>query len=285
METISETNNSINTNTNTNGKKKIKLHPIKLKMKKSESQPNLLNNKRNRILSSLNPGKNDINNNIKNKVEKKLFNNANDYQFLYKDIRNTHFVVLWVKYLRNYLYSPGQVQHLGFSIPSFYEKDLESFLKKKFNDKYKKIKSAKKSVDIFEKKDKWKNLNMSNESRNNRYNEYLPHIIQRNDRYLNNENKTNNNSAMSLKSRYLHPFKYNYRKVTMDNGNVIKQRYLKYDDEITLKSPSLLFSSNKYIDKCNIKNYNNVKEYLNIPNAFDFVKWQSRLRSYEKPIK
>lgn len=283
MEVISETNNSLNTN-NTNLKKKIKLHPIKLKMKKSESQPNLLTNKKNRILSSINPRKIEINNNIKNKVEKKLFNNANDYQFLYKDIRNTHFVVLWVKYLRNYLYSPGPVQHLGISAPSFYEEDLEVF-RKRFNAQNKKLKSANKSANIFEKKDKWNNLSMSNESRNNRYNEYLPHIIQRNDRYLNNENKTNDNSAMSIKSRYLHPFKYNYRKVTMDNGSIIKQRYLKYDDEKTLKSPSLLFSSNKYIDKCNIKNYNNVKEYLNIPNAFDFVKWQSKLRSYEKPIK
>ena len=283
MEVINETNNSINTN-KTNNKKKIKLHPIKLKMKKSESQPNLLNNKKNRILSSINPRKNEINNNIKNKVEKKLFNNANDYQFLYKDIRNTHFVVLWVKYLRNYLYSPGPIQRSGVSAPSFYEKDLESF-RKRFNSINKKLKSANKSIDLFEKKEKWKNLSMSKESRNNRYNEYLPHIIQRNDRYLKNENKTNNISAMSIKSRYLHPFKYNYRKVTMDNGNVIKQRYLKYDDEKTLKSPSLLFSSNKYIDKCNIKNYNNVKEYLNFPNAFDFVKWQSILRSYENHIK
>ena len=284
MEVINETNNNVNTN-NTNGKKKIKLHPIKLRMKKSESQPNLLNNKKNRILSSIHPIKNEINNNIKNKMEKKLFNNANDYQFLYKDIRNTHFVVLWVKYLRNYLYSPGPVQHLGFSAPSFYEKDLELF-RKRFNDKNKKLKSVNKSVDIFEKKEKWKNLNMSNESRNNRYNEYLPHIIDRNDRYLDNENKlSDKNSAMSLKSRYLHPFKYNFRKVTMDNGNVIKQRYLKYDDEKTLKSPSLLFSSNKYNDKCNIKNFNSVKEYLNMANAFDFVKWQSKLRTYEKPIK
>ena len=31
--------------------------------------------------------------------------------------------------------------------------------------------------------------------------------------------------------------------------------------------------------------FNNVKDYLNMANAFDFVKWQGKLRSYEKPIK
>ena len=279
MEPINEINNSLNTS-NTNNKKIIKLQPIKFKMRKSESQPNLFHNKKNRVLSSINQKQNDP---IKNKVEKKLFNNANDYQFLYKDIRNTRFVVLWVKYLRNFPYNPGPVRHLGVSAPSFYEQDLESF-RKRFNSKKKTIKKNNKSFD-GEEKNKWNNLSMSNEMRNNRYNEFLPHIISRNDRYLQNENKSEINEKMNMKSRYLHPFKYNYRKVTMDNGNIIKQRYLKFDNEKTLKTPSLLFSSNKFNDKCNIKNFNNVKDYLNMANAFDFVKWQGKLRSYEKSIK
>ena len=284
MKKLNDTNNTINTHI-TNFKKMIKLQPLKLKMKKNESQPNLFQNKNSRVLSSINLKQNEP---IKNKIEKKLFNNANDYQFLYKDIRNTRFVVLWVKYLRNFPYKPGPVQHLGVSEPSFYQEDLEYFLKR-FNKKKKIIKKINKSMD-GEEKIKWNNLSMSNEMRNKRYNEFLPHIITRNDRYLKNENKSsdnndnNNSDIMSIKSRYLHPFKYNYRKVTMDNGNVIKQRYLKYDDKKTLKSPSLLFSSNKYNDKCNIKNFNNVKEYLNMENAFNFVKWQSKLRSYENPI-
>ena len=279
MEPINETNNSLNTS-NTNNKKIIKLGAIKFKMKKSESQPNLFQNKKNRVLSSINQKQNDP---IKNKVEKKLFNNANDYQFLYKDIRNTRFVVLWVKYLRNFPYNPGPVRHLGVSAPSFYEQDLESF-RKRFSAKKKTTKKNNKSFD-GEEKNKWNNLSMSNEMRNKRYNEFLPHIISRNDRYLQNENKSEKNEKINMKSRYLHPFKYNYRKVTMDNGNIIKQRYLKFDNEKTLKTPSLLFSSNKFNDKCNIKNFNNVKDYLNMANAFDFVKWQGKLRSYEKPIK
>ena len=279
MEPINETNKNIITS-NTNTKKIIKLNPIKIKMKKSESQPNLFQNKKNRILSSANQNQNEQ---LKNIVEKKLFNNANDYQFLYKDIRNTRFVVLWVKYLRNFPYNPGPIQHLGVLAPSFYEEDLELF-RKRFNAKKKTINKANKSI-FGEEKNKWNNLSMSNEMRNKRYNEFLPHIISRNDRYLKNENNSDNNEMMKMKSRYLHPFKYNYRKVTMDNGNIIKQRYLKYDDEKTLKAPSLLFSSNKYNDKCNIKNFNCVKDYLNMANAFDFVKWQSKLRSYEKPIK
>ena len=279
MEQINETNNNLNTS-NTNNKKIIKLQPIKFKMKKSESQPNLFQNKKNRVLSSINQKQNDP---IKNKVEKKLFNNANDYQFLYKDIRNTRFVVLWVKYLRNFPYNPGPVRHLGVSAPSFYEQDLESF-RKRFSAKKKTTKKNNKSFD-GEEKNKWNNLSMSNEMRNKRYNEFLPHIISRNDRYLQNENKSEKNEKINMKSRYLHPFKYNYRKVTMDNGNIINQRYLKFDNEKTLKTPSLLFSSNKFNDKCNIKNFNNVKDYLNMANAFDFVKWQGKLRSYEKPIK
>ena len=275
MEKINENNITENS---TETKRKIKLPQIRLKMKKSESQPNLFNNKKTRVLSSINS--NDANLD-KNKIEKKLFNNANDYQFLYKDIRNTRFVVLWVKYLRNFPYNPGPIRHLGVSPPSFYEKDLEFFLKKCKNNK---LKKKNKSIDDIDYR-KWNNLNMSNEDRNKKYNEFLPHIIQRNDRYLKNENTFgSNNDLMNKKSRYLHPFKYNYRKVTMDNGNIVKQRFLKYDDEKTLKYPSLLFSSNKYIDKCNIKNYNNVKEYLNMENAFDFVKWQSKLRTYEKPV-
>ena len=126
---------------------------------------------------------------------------------------------------------------------------------------------------------------MSNEIKNKRYNDFLPHIIHRNDRYLENENKSYDNNNIIKKSRYLHPFIYKYRNVSMDNGKVIKQKYLKYDDSKTLKSPSLLFSSNKYNDKCNIKNFNNYKDYLNIDHAVDFVKWQSKLRSYERPIK
>ena len=275
MELPNENNNNNNNNNsinNTENKKKKRLQPIKIQLKRNQNQPNFKNNK-NRLLSSINP------NNEKTK-EKKLFNNANDYQFLYKDIRNTRFVVLWVKYLRNFPYNPGPVQHLGVSAPSFYEEDLESFLKK--NKVKKKI--LKKIDKSKEKIDKWKNLNMSNEMKNKRYNEFLPHIIHRNDRYLNDENKSydhNDNNDIIKKSRYLHPFKYNFRKVSMDNGKIIRQRYLKYDDEKTLKSPSLLFSSNKYNDKCNIKNYNNVKNYLNMANACDFVKWQSKLRTYE----
>ena len=273
MELSNENNNNNNNNSiNTTETKKKKLQPIKIKLKRNQSQPNFKNNK-NRVFSSINS------NNEKTK-EKKLFNNANDYQFLYKDIRNTRFVVLWVKYLRNFPYNPGPVQHLGVSAPSFYEEDLESFLKK--NKVKKKI--LKKIDKSNEKVYKWKNLNMSNEMKNKRYNEFLPHIIHRNDRYLNDENKSydhNDNNDIIKKSRYLHPFKYNFRNVSMDNGKIIRQRYLKYDDEKTLKSPSLLFSSNKYNDKCNIKNYNNVKDYLNMANACDFVKWQSRLRTYE----
>jgi len=277
MEIINETNNTIKTNT-IESKKKIKLQPLNLKLKKSESQPNLFKKNKSRVLSSIN-AKNEQN---INKAEKKLFNNANDYQYLYKDIRNTRFVVLWVKYLRNFPYNPGPVQHLGVNAPSFYEEDLESFRKKK-NFKQRILKKIEKSNDGT---NKWKNLNMSNEIKNKRYNEFLPHIIHRNDRYLQNENKSNDNyDTMSKKSRYLHPFKYNYRNVSMDDGNIIKQKYIKYDDEKTLKSPSLLFSSNKYIDKCDIKNFNNVKDYLNMANAFDFVKWQSKLRTYESPIK
>ena len=273
MELSNENNNNNNNNSiNTTETKKKKLQPIKIKLKRNQSQPNFKNNK-NRVFSSINS------NNEKTK-EKKLFNNANDYQFLYKDIRNTRFVVLWVKYLRNFPYNPGPVQHLGVSAPSFYEEDLESFLKK--NKVKKKI--LKKIDKSNEKVYKWKNLNMSNEMKNKRYNEFLPHIIHRNDRYLNDENKSydhNDNNDIIKKSRYLHPFKYNFRNVSMDNGKIIRQRYLKYDDEKTLKSPSLLFSSNKYNDKCNIKNYNNVKDYLNMANACDFVKWQSKLRTYE----
>ena len=56
----------------------------------------------------------------------------------------------------------------------------------------------------------------------------------------------------------MHPFSYKHRKVTMADGKVINQRYIKYDDEKTLKFPSLIFSSNKYNDKCPIKNYNNI---------------------------
>lgn len=269
MELTNENNNYNNNIKTIENKKKKKLQPIKSKLKRNESQPNL-KNKKNRLLSSINP-------NNENNKEKKLFNNANDYQFLYKDIRNTRFVVLWVKYLRNFPYNRGPVQHLGVSAPSFYEKDLESFLKK-----YKVKKKILKKVDKSnEKIDKWQNLNMSNEIRNKRYNEFLPHIIHRNDRYLKDENKSYDNNNIINKSRYLHPFKYNYRNVSMDDGKIIKQKYLKYDDEKTLKSPSLLFSSNKYNDKCNIKNYNNVKNYLNMVNACDFVKWQSKLRAYE----
>ena len=122
MELTNENNNYNNNIKTIENKKKIKLQPIKYKLKRNESQPNL-KNKKNRLLSSINP-------NNENNKEKKLFNNANDYQFLYKDIRNTRFVVLWVKYLRNFPYNRGPVQHLGVSAPSFYEKDLESFLKK-----------------------------------------------------------------------------------------------------------------------------------------------------------
>ena len=68
----------------------------------------------------------------------------------------------------------------------------------------------------------------------------------------------------------------------MADGKVINQRYIKYDDEKTLKFPSLIFSSNKYNDKCPIKNYNNIKDYLNAPNASEFVKWQSKLRDYKQ---
>ena len=280
MELINETNNSTNTNVS-EIKKKIKLKPINLKMRKSESQPNLLKNNKNRAISSINP---KFNYQSKNNTEKKLFNNANDFQFLYKDIRNTRFVVLWVKYLRNFPYSPGPIQHLGVSAPSFYEADLKSY-KKRFSVKNKIIKKIN-NISEGKEKDKWKNLSMSKEMINKRYNEFLPHIIQQNDRYIKNENKLNdNNDTMNIKSRYLHPFKYNYRKVTMVDGKVIKQKYLKYDDSKTLKSPSLLFSSNKYNDKCNIKNFNNYKDYLNIDHAVDFVKWQSKLRSYETPIK
>ena len=205
MEQINETNNNLNTS-NTNNKKITKLQPIKVKMKKSESQPNLFQNKKNRVLSSINQKQNDP---IKNKVEKKLFNNANDYQFLYKDIRNARFVVLWVKYLRNFPYNPGPVRHLGVSAPSFYEQDLDSF-RKRFNSKKKTTKKINKSFD-GEEKNKWNNLSMSNEMRNKRYNEFLPHIISRNDRYLQNENQSEKNEIMNIKSRYLHPFKYNYK--------------------------------------------------------------------------
>lgn len=270
-------NNDVNITNDINYKKKIKLQPIKLKLAKSQSQPILLKNNKTRILSSIQPKNNK-------KTEKKLFNNANDYQFLYKDIRNTRFVVLWVKYLRNIPYCPGPVQHLGGSAPSFYEEDLESF-RKRFHSKKKKLNKINL---IKNESSKWKNLSISNEIKNKRYNEFLPHIIPRNDKFLKNEkqpNDENYNEKENNKSRYLHPFKYNYRNVTMDDGNIIKQRYIKYDDEITLKSPSLLFSSNKYNDKCNIKNYNNVKEYLNMANAPDLIKWQTKLRSYELPIK
>ena len=126
---------------------------------------------------------------------------------------------------------------------------------------------------------------MSNEIKNNIYNEYLPHMVSKNDRYLNNDKKTNAETYDEIifnKSRYLHPVRYNYRNVTMDNGSTIKQKYVKYDDEKTLKSPSLIFTREVYNDKCSIKNYNSIKDYLNMANAFNFLKWQSKLRSNDK---
>ena len=246
MEIIKETNSTLNFNNKniTNAeKKKIKIHPIKIKIKKSESQPNLFIRNKNRIQSSINT-KNTSE--TKNNIDKKLFNNANDYQYLYKDIRNTRFDVLWVRYLRSFPYSPGPVQHLGVSAPSFYEEDLESF-RKRFKAKIKKIK---KNENDGIKISKWKNLSMSNVLKNERSNEFLPYIFNRNNSYLNNENEENDkNKKLSADRKYLHPFQYKYRKVTMDNGNVVKQKYIKYDDKKTLKIPSLIFSSNKYSDK------------------------------------
>jgi len=276
MEEKNDDNNNKENPSSNNNKKRNKLNPIKGRMTKSLSQTNILKNKTNRVFSPNNLKKKS---NPKDILDKKLFNNANDYQFLYKDISNTRFVVLWVKYLRNFPYSPGPVQHLGVDAPSFYEKDLESFLKKrKTKKRIDRNNNNKANLDLSP--NKWNNLSMSNELRNKRYNEFLPHIVQRNDRYLHN-GKEYNNENYYLKSRYLHPFQYNFRKVTMIDGNVIKQRYLKYDKDKTLKAPSLLFSSSKYTDKCNISNYNNVKQYLNMHNAFDLVKWQNKLRNYE----
>ena len=269
MELINESNNYIK-NISTSDKKKIKLKPINIKMKKSQSQKKIFYKKNEitkRIKSSFNNKKHEDN---KNQIDKKLFNNANDYQFLYKDIRNTRFDVLWVKYLRNFKYSPGPIQQYGGFAPSFYEEDLESF-KKRF--KFRKV-ILKKSKELNDEQGLWKNLSMSNEEINKRYNEFLPHI---------NNNSVDNSIPGNVKNKYLHPFIYKFRKVTMADGKTVNQRYIKYDDKKTLKFPSLIFSANKYNDRCNIKNYNNVKDYLNIDHASDFVKWQSKLRSYEKP--
>jgi hypothetical protein len=271
---MKSTENAFNNfaNINNNDKKKIKYRKLNSKVIKSKSQPNLFD-KNSKIIKKISLSK--INEESKKTTEKKLFNNANDYQFLYKDIRNSRFDVLWVKYLRNFSFSPNPIQLQGVgSAPSFYEEDLEAF-KKRFNKKIK-LKKINYSND---KQEIWKNLNISNEDKNKRFNEFLPPIINK-DKDESNSNK-NKSEIENFKNKYLHPFSYKFRKVTMTDGKVINQRYIKYDDERTLKFPSLIFSSNKYNDKCPIKNYNNIKDYLNAPNASDFVKWQSKLRDYK----
>lgn len=272
MTTEKTSNNFISINNN--DKKKIKFKKINLKILKSKSQPNLFDKTTKTITKISLPKRNEESKKI---TEKKLFNNANDYQFLYKDIRNTRFDVLWVKYLRNFPHPPNPIQPLSIgSAPSFYEEDLEAF-KKRFN---KKIKLRKKNYSS-DKQEIWKNLSISNEDKNKRFNEFLPPIINKDiDKDESNSNK-NRSKIENMKNKYLHPFSYKFRKVTMADGRVINQRYIKYDDERTLKFPSLIFSSNKYNDKCPIKNFNNIKDYLNAPNASEFVKWQSKLRDYK----
>ena len=272
MKLTKKTINNFVNNSN-NDKKAIKFRKINSKIIKSKSQPNLFDKTTKTIIRISLSKKIEES---KKRCEKKLFNNANDYQFLYKDIRNTRFDVLWVKYLRNFPSSPTPIQPqcIG-SAPSFYEEDLEAF-KKRFN---KKIKLIKRNYSN-DKKEIWKNLSISNEDKNRRYNEFLPPIINK-DKDESNPNK-NKSEIENVKNKYLHPFIYKFRKVTMADGKTINQRYIKYDDERTLRFPSLIFSSNKYNDKFPIKNYNNIKNYLNAPNATEFVKWQSKLRDYKK---
>ena len=272
MKSTEKTTNNF-ANVNNNDKKKIIFKKLNSKIIKSKSQPNLFD-KNTKAIKKISLSKK--NEESKKTTDKKLFNNANDYQFLYKDIRNTRFDVLWVKYLRNFSYSQNPIQSQSVAMaPSFYEEDLEAF-KKRFNKKIK-LKKINYSND---KQEIWKNLNISNEDKNKRFNEFLPPIINK-DKDESNSNK-NKSEIENEKNKYLHPFSYKHRKVTMADGKVINQRYIKYDDEKTLKFPSLIFSSNKYNDKCPIKNYNNIKDYLNAPNASEFVKWQSKLRDYKK---
>ena len=277
-------NDNTNTNNNTDKKfinlKKTKLLPIKIKLKQNKSQENILKTAKKKVIISNLP--------IVPQNEKKLFNNANNYQYLYRDKKNTGFVALWVKELRNIPYNPGPIRDKGGLPPSFYQRDLNAFLKrykvKKKNENNKNNNNNSQTNDLTP---KWNNLSVSNEIKNQRFNEYLPHMISKNDRYFKIRKKSSDdsNDEISLnKSRYLHPFIYNYRNVKINNGNKIKQKYIKYDVEKTLQSPSLIFNRSVYNDKCSIKNYNRVKDYLNMANAINFVKWQSRLRSYEKSI-
>ena len=262
---------------NKNESKKIKLHPLKLKMVKSHSQPNILheNKKEKGNFSAI--SRSSVKS--RNSANLKLFNNANDYQFLFKGNKKNPLCysdILWVKYLRNFKETPGPILHYPSMPPSFYEQDLALY-KKRFN---------KKKFDFNEQNSKninssWKNLNISNEKKDNRLNEFLPHIIEKNE-----ENKKNQNGKIDWwAEKYLHPFNYSFKQVTLGDGNKINQRYIEYDNKKTLKFPSLIFSRNKYDDKYCIKNFNYIKDYIHQTNASDFVRWQGDLRNYKNAKK
>lgn len=252
--------------------KKIHLNPLKLKKVKNYSQPNILheNKKEKNNSSSMSRGSK----NSRYSRNLKLFNNANDYQFLFKGNKKNPLCysdILWVKYLRNSKENPGPIQHYPPIPPSFYEQDLELYKKRFKKKKFDSNESNSNNINMS-----WKNLNISNEKKDNRLNEYLPHIIEKKEENI----KIKNGKNDWWEDKYLHPFNYSFKEVTLVDGNKINQRYIQYDDKKTLKFPSLIFSRNKYDDKYCIKNFNYIKDYIHQTNASDFVRWQGTLRSY-----
>jgi hypothetical protein len=273
MDLLNKSNEIINSTAATEISK-IKISKLKINMKKSKSLPNIKAKSTKLIPKSINQ---KIMEQIKLSDEKKVFNNANDYEFLYKDKRNTRFDVLWVKFLRNFRYNPKKIIFNASKPPSFYEKDVERYLKR--------VKKKKNNtIDISpSNKDRWIFLNLSEQGREKHYNEYLPHLFNKGDKLIQDDERLYvDKETLNKKNKYLYPFEYKFRKIKLANGNEIFQKFIKYDEGRTLKTPSLLFSSNTYNDKFKIKNCNNIKDYLKIDHAFDFVRWQTNLRSYKK---
>ena len=287
-------------------------------MKRSNSQQHLYVNSNNPTRNVKSLSTNNIHNNNsktnplqtsnKDKLQISMPKNVNQFRQLLNSPLLKETDIDWILRLRSYKKNTNRVQLTSVLYPpNFYEIDLAKYKKKLKHDKTLHNKNLKcnymnyshiikhrndnlcnsqfiyetslrnnihqNSISSYNDKTPWKCLSISpNASHNKFFGTFLPPVL--------NSSKHN---IRKLADMISHPIKkQNETVVKLSDGQNIKQRVYRYDNEQTLRSPSEHYPSSKYKDKYSIKNLNLLRNTLNSTNTnySSFIRWQCILREY-----